>query len=275
MHILCRREVSHETVAMAKNRNVGEKKIGLGSVVPAHYIIRRQSERQSFLRSHPRVASIRNASTGAHVCGATLVSAYAAVTAAHCMHALPLYLQLNNYCAPGITEPPTAALCDVYIHENYNKYTRAHDLAVLSIDLNLDNKTWLEEDILPKSTFGLSGTCMIAGYGVNDVNSNETSEILRGSFAKIVSLDECTDRLGAFMAPLSHSGMICAVGDCTDACQGDSGGPLICEGVLEGVISYGLSCGVRDVPAVYTGLRGHLSWLRKKISMLNQMNMKI
>ncbi|GBP55185.1 hypothetical protein EVAR_90207_1 [Eumeta japonica] len=45
---LCRSEVGHESVAMAQNRNAGEKKNESGRVEPAHYIIRRQFRAAEF-----------------------------------------------------------------------------------------------------------------------------------------------------------------------------------------------------------------------------------
>ncbi|GBP98283.1 hypothetical protein EVAR_69497_1 [Eumeta japonica] len=44
----CRCEASHESVAMAENKNAGEKKVESGSVEPTHYIIRRQFRAAEF-----------------------------------------------------------------------------------------------------------------------------------------------------------------------------------------------------------------------------------
>lgn len=54
--------------------------------------------------------------------------------------------------------------------------------------------------------------------------------------------------------------------DVHDACQGDSGGPLVCmidkRMTLLGIISWGLGCGQKDVPGIYTKVTNYLDWIQ-------------
>lgn len=54
--------------------------------------------------------------------------------------------------------------------------------------------------------------------------------------------------------------------DLHDACQGDSGGPLVCminkHMTLVGIISWGIGCGQKDVPGIYTKVTNYLDWIQ-------------
>lgn len=48
--------------------------------------------------------------------------------------------------------------------------------------------------------------------------------------------------------------------------QGDSGGPLVCminkHMTLVGIISWGIGCGQKDVPGVYTKVTNYIDWIQ-------------
>ena len=47
--------------------------------------------------------------------------------------------------------------------------------------------------------------------------------------------------------------------------QGDSGGPLVCQfndtWIQMGIVSWGVHCGFREVPVVYTDVRFYKDWV--------------
>ena len=51
-----------------------------------------------------------------------------------------------------------------------------------------------------------------------------------------------------------------------DACSGDGGGPLVCPGPdgrmeLVGLVSWGVGCGERGLPGVYTNIAQYTNWI--------------
>ncbi|XP_073955921.1 trypsin alpha-like isoform X2 [Choristoneura fumiferana] len=164
--------------------------------------------------AQPRVASLRNASTSQHLCGATVLTAEFASTAAHCVRADTQYLlQLDNWCG----EPPKTRVLEVITHELYDKYSRTHDIALL----RTEPVDWpgINENVLPEHYFGATGECTVYGYGVKNVTTNELSETLMAANVRIISLDECVEALGQYVAPAYDSGMTCAVGNGVDTCD--------------------------------------------------------
>ena len=51
--------------------------------------------------------------------------------------------------------------------------------------------------------------------------------------------------------------------------QGDGGGPLVCQvgssWQLAGIVSWGVGCGEKDIPGVYTKVSHYSQWIKEKI----------
>lgn len=64
---------------------------------------------------------------------------------------------------------------------------------------------------------------------------------------------------------------MCAGEEGKDTCTGDSGGPIMIQATkgtwfLEGIVSYGASCGNKDFPGVYTYCPSYYNWIVDEIS---------
>ena len=124
---------------------------------------------------------------------------------------------------------------------------------------------------------GLSGT--VSGWGVVDPNvPNKQANELQRVVVKVMTSSEC-EFLYRDTSKITDT-MMCAAGAApnnllgffgsanADACYGDSGGPFTIRQngreVLEGVISWGRSCGQPQWPGVYAKVGRVLNWIRQE-----------
>ncbi|KAF6095118.1 hypothetical protein HJG60_012090 [Phyllostomus discolor] len=100
-----------------------------------------------------------------------------------------------------------------------------------------------------------------------------TSQVLRKVNLKLVKWRTCSNIL-----PLITQNMMCAGSfrEGRSACQGDSGGPLVCQKRSRniwyqlGIVSWGVGCGRKNMPGVYTKVSNYLSWITRETTLLGK-----
>jgi trypsin len=105
---------------------------------------------------------------------------------------------------------------------------------------------------LTKPAAGVSS--VVSGWGTLSSGSSSLPTQLQAVTVDIVS-DAACDSAYASYGGITEN-MICAAvpGGGKDACQGDSGGPLAVNGVLVGLVSWGVGCAEASYPGVYSNV---------------------
>uniref|UniRef100_A0A452QBU3 trypsin n=1 Tax=Ursus americanus TaxID=9643 RepID=A0A452QBU3_URSAM len=117
---------------------------------------------------------------------------------------------------------------------------------------------------LPTSCAAAGTQCLISGWGNTQSTGEYYPDVLQCLQAPILSDSSCRS---AYPGQIT-SNMICLgyLEGGKDSCQGDSGGPVVCNGVLQGIVSWGAGCAQKGKPGVYTKVCNYVSWIQQTIA---------
>ncbi|XP_070621339.1 tissue-type plasminogen activator [Erythrolamprus reginae] len=235
----------------------------------------------SYIESHPWQAGIfvTNRGTEGYLCGGVLISSCWILSAAHCFpkgsidsRRLKVVLGRTFRVKPSVTEQIFQV--EKYItHEKFNSRILDNDIALLKLKGHSENCATETDSVhpvcLPEAGLQLPDwtECEVSGYGKHEMASPFHSERLKEGHVRLYPDSFCTPARLANRTVTKN--MLCA-GDTRhlhDACQGDSGGPLACLNngrmKLMGIISWGVGCGTKNTPGVYTRVLRYLNWIQE------------
>uniref|UniRef100_A0A665WFL4 trypsin n=1 Tax=Echeneis naucrates TaxID=173247 RepID=A0A665WFL4_ECHNA len=210
--------------------------------------------------SEPHQVSLNS---GYHFCGGSLVNENWVVSAAHCYKSrVEVRLGEHNI---QITEGSEQFISSsrVIRHPNYSSYNIDNDIMLIKLSKSATLNQYVQPVALPSSCAPAGTLCRVSGWG-NTMSSTADRNKLQCLEIPILSDRDCNN---------SYPGMITDAMFCAgyleggkDSCQGDSGGPVVCNGELQGVVSWGYGCAEKDHPGVYAKVCIFNDWLESTMA---------
>uniref|UniRef100_A0A182MK40 Peptidase S1 domain-containing protein n=1 Tax=Anopheles culicifacies TaxID=139723 RepID=A0A182MK40_9DIPT len=222
----------------------------------------------TLVNEFPMMAGLIDSTSRALFCGATIISEYHAITAAHCMRgrsisAAGLLVGDHDLTAGSDTSYSVLMrLASVTNHPSYVTSPSANDIAIVRTSDRITFNAGVGPACLPMrfSSSNFAGSIVEAtGWGTLDFGA-PTSSILRKVSLNVITQQSCQSSMPNILA--SH---ICTYTSGRDTCQYDSGGPLFYTSggrvYLVGVVNYGVSC-ASSKPSVSARITSYLSWIQ-------------
>ncbi|XP_008148678.1 cationic trypsin-3-like [Eptesicus fuscus] len=197
---------------------------------------------------------------GYHFCGGALINDQWVVSAAHCYKSR-IQVRLGEHNIEVIEgSEQFINSAKIIRHPKYNPSTIDNDIMLIKLSSPATISSRVSTVSLPRTCADVGTQCLISGWGNTQSIGSNYPELLQCLDAPVLSDSVCRN---AYPGQITNN-MMCLgfLEGGKDSCQGDSGGPVVCNGQLQGIVSWGYGCAMKGKPGVYTKVCNYVRWIQ-------------